>query len=293
MFAQLAMKLRARTTAVRTVHITDPEALTPIAGRSLMTTVYDLIPLKEGHDRRRVIARAGYSAYLRALRRVDILFAISGQTASDLIELLGVPADRVVIAAPGIDFPPPDDRAADDGRPYFLFLGGPNPNKNLSVLLEAMAICKELPVELRIAGQWLPKQVATLDSRLVADGLRDRVHYIGFVPTTELAALMTHAKALVVPSLHEGFGLPVGEGLTAGAVVIHSRIPVLQETSGDAALLFDPGSAGELAGCLRRVAGDEQLRRDLRRRGTERARELTWDTALERTLAAYSAVLSR
>jgi glycosyltransferase involved in cell wall biosynthesis len=293
MFAQLAMKLRARMSAAKAVHVTDPDALTPMAGRALMTTVYDLIPLKEGLNRRRLVARAGYSAYLRALRRVDTLFAISGQTASDLIDLLGVPADRVVIAAPGIDFPPPDDRTADVGRPYFLFLGGPNPNKNLSVLLEAMAICKDLPVELRIAGQWLPKQVAALNSRLVADGLRDRVHYIGFVPAAELAALMTHATALVVPSLHEGFGLPVGEGMAAGAVVIHSRIPVLRETSQDAALMFDPDSADELVACLRRVAGDEQLGRELRRRGKERARELTWDTAVERTMAAYRAALSK
>lgn len=293
LFAQLAMRRRASRSAVRAVHITDPDALTPLAGRSLLTTVYDLIPLKEGVKRRRAIAWAGYRAYLRALRRVDVLFAISGQTGADLTELMRLPEQRIVIAPPGIDLTASADREVAGTPPYFLFLGGPNPNKNISVLLDAMAICRELPDGLRVAGRWLPKQVADLNIRLQGQGLTNRVHHIGFVPAQELAALMRDATALVVPSRQEGFGLPVGEGMAAGAVVLHSRIPVLEETSAGVALTFDPRSPEELAGCLRRVSGDERLRRDLRRRGTERARELTWDSAVGRTLAAYGALLAR
>jgi glycosyltransferase involved in cell wall biosynthesis len=264
--------------------------LTPLGDRRLFATVYDLIPLKEGVSRRRAIAWAGYQTYLRSLRHVHTVFAISDQTATDLVELLGLPRDRVVVAPPGIDIPPPDARPANGPRPFFLFLGGPNPNKNLSVLLEAMAIGTELPEELRIAGRWLPKQVAILDTRLQALGLRDRVTHLGFVPSGELATLMNQATALVVPSTDEGFGLPVGEGLAAGAAVVHSRIPVLEETSAGASLTFDPHSAEELATCLRRASGNARLRDDLRARGVRRARELTWDAAVERTLIAYRAV---
>jgi alpha-1,3-rhamnosyl/mannosyltransferase len=102
---------------------------------------------------------------------------------------------------------------------------------------------------------------------------------------------MRRATALVVPSRLEGFGLPVGEGLAAGAAVVHSRIPVLEETSAGAALTFDPNSAEELAGSLRRASGDQLLNRDLRARGLRRAKNLTWDAAVERTLAAYRTVL--
>jgi glycosyltransferase involved in cell wall biosynthesis len=291
LFAQLAMKWRSSLSTTRAVHVTDPDALTSLRGRQLMATVYDLIPLTEGVSPRRPITWVGYRLYLHSLRNVRTLFAISQQTADDVVKLLEVPAARIVVATPGIDLPIGGDEPTSNSRPYFLFLGGPNPNKNLSILLDAMAICTDLQQELRIAGHWLPQQVAALDSVLNMRGLSDRARFVGFVPGAALPSLMKHATALVVPSRMEGFGLPVGEGLAAGAVVVHSRIPVLAETSAGAALMFDPSSAGELAACLRRVATDEVLSGDLRRRGLQRAIDLTWDAAVERTLAAYKAVL--
>ena len=291
LFAQLAMKRRSALSTTRAVHVTDPDALTSLRGRQLMATVYDLIPLAEGVSPRRPITWVGYRLYLHSLRNVRTLFAISRQTADDVVRLLEVPEARIVVATPGIDLPMDSAQPSSTGRPYFLFLGGPNSNKNLSILLDAMAICTELQQELRIAGHWLPQQVAALESDLNRRGLRDRARFVGFVPDAALPSLMKHATALVVPSLMEGFGLPVGEGLAAGAVVVHSRIPVLEETSAGAALTFDPSSAAELAACLRRVAADMTLSDGLRRRGLQRAMNLTWDTTVERTLAAYRAVL--
>ena len=292
LFARLAMRRRARISSVRAVHITDPDALAPIGRCKLLATVYDLIPLQEGIDPRRIVAWAGYRAYLRGLRRVDTYFAISGQTATDLNSLLRVPADNIVVARPGIEIPPSDRLSVGSGRPYFLFVGGPNPNKNLVVLLEAMARCAELPHKRLVAGRWLPKQVEALDGQLQARSLAGRVEYLGYVPDADLIQLMRQAAALVVPSRREGFGLPVGEGLAAGAVVIHSRIPVLEETAAGASLTFDPDSAAELAGCLRLVAKDAGLGDDLRQRGLQRAGNLTWKTAIDSTLAAYRAALA-
>lgn len=292
LFAQLAMRLRARRSSVTAVHVTDPDALTQIRGRKLLATVYDLIPLQEGIDARRFIAWAGYRAYLRALRRVDTHFAISSQTESDLNRLLGVQESSIVVASPGIELPPASDRIwAGDDSPYFLFVGGPNRNKNSDLLLDALAICNELPHRLLIAGRWLPKQLEALQGQLQVRGLLARVEHLGFVPDADLVSLMRHACALVVPSRQEGFGLPVGEGLAAGAVVIHSRIPVLEETAGGATLTFEPDSATELAECLRRVAGDAHLGDDLRRRGIQRARDLTWNAAVASTVSAYRALL--
>ncbi len=291
-FARLAMRRRARMSQVNAVHVTDPDALTPLAKRRLFATVYDLIPLKQGLSRRQVIANVGYRSYLRALRQVETLFAISEHTSIDLVEMLHIPANRILVARPGVELSVSSDHPVNHTRPYFLFLGGPNPNKNLAVLLDAMTMCPELPEELLIAGHWLPKQVAALDARLDALGLRGRARHVGFVPDGELMGLMTDATAAVIPSLHEGFGLPVAEGLAAGAVVVHSRLPVLEETSGGAALTFDPRSASELAACLRRAAGDAGMSSDLRKRGLRRAQQLTWDSAIETTLAAYRAALS-
>jgi glycosyltransferase involved in cell wall biosynthesis len=291
LFAQLGMRRRSHRSSVRAVHVTDPEALVPLPGRRLLATVYDLIPLRQGMRGQRAIARLGYSSYLKALASADTLFAISDATAKDLVEMAQVPAERIRVARPGVDLPASSGRAANRSRPYFLYLGGPNPNKNLSVLIEAMTQCPQLEQELLVGGHWLPAQVATLERRLASEDLRDRVHFIGFVEPGELADLMRGATALVVPSLHEGFGLPVAEGLAAGGVLIHSRLPVLEETSGGAALTFDPNSASELAECLIRVARQPDLAADLRKRGLARATQLTWDEAVTCTLATYHSIL--
>ena len=290
-FAQFAMKRSASQSTVRAVHITDPDALTTLGNRTVMTTVYDLIPFREGISPRRVLAWAGYRAYLGMLRRASTLFAISNQTASDITNLLGVPPARIVLVPPGIEPQTANAAPRDNRRPYFLFIGGPNPNKNLSTLLDAMAISTELEEELVITGHWLPKQLAGLNANLRNSGLHQRVHHLGFVPASDLPGLMHDATALIIPSRDEGFGLPVGEGLAAGAVVIHSRIPVMHEVSGGAALTFDAGSADELAARMRQVARDETLREGMRERGRERAQHLTWDAGVKRTLETYEAVL--
>jgi glycosyltransferase involved in cell wall biosynthesis len=289
-FAQLAMRARARRSTAPTVHITDPDALIALGHRRMLTTVYDLIPLKQGIGRKQVIARAGYRSYLAAVKRSDVVFAISQQTAGDLVELLRIPASRIVVARPGVDMAENRSVPTARGRPYFLFVGGPNPNKNLSTLLDAMQLCPELSEELVVAGHWLPKQIAALEKEIANGPLRGRVRHVGFVPESRVAGLMRDATALVVPSLHEGFGLPVAEGMAAGALVIHSHLPVLEETSAGAALTFDPRSARSLAASLRTASGDAELGARLRRAGVERARALTWDAAVAATLVVYEGV---
>lgn len=279
--------------AAGVVHITDPDALVELPGRQLLATVYDLIPLKEGVDKRGPLARLGYKRYLRALPAANMLFAISQQTADDLVQELHVSKERIVIARPGIDIAPASESVAAPDRAYFVFVGGPNPNKNLEVVLEAMKLCPDLPEELLIIGHWLPRQLSALAGRLESDGLTQRVRHLGYVPDADLTRLMRDSTAVVVPSLMEGFGLAVGEGMAAGAAIIHSRLAVLEETSGGTALTFDPQSPAELADRLRTVSRDPTVRDHSRRLGLLRASELTWDSAVENTLATYRAFLRR
>jgi glycosyltransferase involved in cell wall biosynthesis len=285
-FAQSAMRWRMLRSRCTGIHVTDPNALVRMPGRTVMTTAYDLIPYKEGLRGMRVLARTGYRSYVGALRRTDRIFAISEQTADDLNVLLAIPRERIRIARPGIDLPPATVTPAKSGRPYFLFLGGPNPNKNLAIVLDAMQLAEELPQELVVAGHWLPIQVEGLRRAVAKRGLEGRVRHAGFVPAGALVPVMREATAVVVPSLSEGFGLPVAEGLAAGALVIHSSIPVLEEISAGAALVFDPTAATQLAACLRQAV-DAGVSKRLRECGLERAGELTWDAAVAETLRTY------
>ena len=288
LFAQLATRRRAMKSRVKAVHVTDPEALTALPRRKLLATVYDLIPLKQGIGRRRALARAGYDSYLKGLRKADVLFAISEQTAGDIVEMLRVPASRIRIAKPGVDLPRSEPRTVRRARQYFLYLGGPG---QIVGFLGPNGAGKTTTLKM-LTGMLEPTsgtaRVCGFDLRLCPIDVK---RHIGFVPEEELTALIRDATAVIIPSLQEGFGLPVAEGLAAGALVIHSRLPVLEATSGGAALVFDPTSATALADCLRRAAHDPELQKSLRGRALEQARQITWDAAIKTTLTSYEAIL--
>jgi glycosyltransferase involved in cell wall biosynthesis len=179
-----------------------------------------------------------------------------------------------------------------DPSPYFLYVGSADPHKNLSLLLQAFERAAPLPERLLFAGPWYGDDLPSLRRWLEArPQLRHRVEYLGFVADGSLAPLVREATEVVVPSRREGFGLPVAEAMAAGGVVVHSRIPVLEEVSQGAALTFDHGSAEELAAALERLSRDAGLRERLRAEGERRARSLTWDAALATTLRAYRETL--
>ena len=298
----LGMRLRARMSAVQAAHITDPRAFTPLRLATL-TTVYDLIPLLDpstgpgGRDLR------AYRRWLRRLASARGIFAISRQTADDLKAHLGIPPPPVWIAPPGVTVAPAHSPSPSTGEgrgggaasepPYFLYVGSADPHKNLALLLEAFDRSASLPERLLLVGPWYGNDVSALERRLARQpGLRGRVEYRGFVEDVRLQALFREATAVVVPSRREGFGLPVAEAMAAGGIVLHSRIPVLEEISQGAALTFDPGSPEELTACLQRVSTDAPLRQRLRLEGARRASSLGWEAGLAATLDAYRAVIS-
>ncbi len=283
------MAFRSSVSSVGAVHITDPNALVAPVRHRLMTTVYDLIPLHQG----RSAEPPGYRRYLKRLQSAGTIFAISQATAEDVVATLSVPQGRVVVARPGVEIPPSDESPIARARgKYFLYVGSPDPHKNLAVLLEAMKLRPQLEEKLLITGNWPDPAVSALRSQVESDLLlRGRVEHLGYVTREEQLSLFRSSTAVVMPSLFEGFGLPVAEAMAAGAPVIHSRLPVLEEVSAGCALTFDPWSAEELALCLARVSTDDALRRDLISRGRTRADSLTWAEALDRTLRVYREAL--
>jgi glycosyltransferase involved in cell wall biosynthesis len=282
----LGMRLRRRLSTVSIVHLTDPRAFVPLRGATL-TTVYDLIPLLDPQTRHSMRDWPAYQRYVSRLSSAAGIFAISRQTADDLREQLHFPPPEVHVVPPGVEIPP-DDPVVPANGPYFLYVGSADRHKNLEVLVEAFARADALPERLVLVGPWHQPNVAMLAEMLDQHpGLAARVSFEGFKPDAELRRLIRGATAVVLPSRWEGFGLPAAEALAAGGVVIHSKIAVLTEVSGDAALTFDPASSEELAGALQRVSREPGLRARLRELGLNRARSLTWTPALETTLRVY------
>ena len=124
-------------------------------------------------------------------------------------------------------------------------------------------------------------------------GLDGTVRHLGYVPEADLPGLFTSARALVFPSLVEGFGLVMLEAMVHGVPVIASNAGSLPEVAGGAAVLVPPGDEGALSDAMARVLRDGVLRESLSRKGRDRAREFSWSRAAREMLGVYESLHAR
>jgi glycosyltransferase involved in cell wall biosynthesis len=269
-----------------------------MSGKPVVVTVHDLSFIR--FRDRFPVAKAAYlrAAVALSTRRAAVVIAVSEATRRDLIELLGVPEDRVIVvpeAAAEIfrRLPREDVRSfragVFGGRPYILHVGTLQPRKNLDILIRAYA-------ELR-RGRGLPHVLALVGARgwmydnlfaLVRDeGLEEDVRFIDFVDPGDLPLWYNACDLFAYPSAYEGFGLPVLEAMACGVPVITSALGALEELAGDACLTISPGSQEALQLALLRVLEDTRLRADLALRGPARAAMFTWDRTARETAGVY------
>jgi glycosyltransferase involved in cell wall biosynthesis len=266
-----------------------------LKGARNVYTLHDLVPLKLPYttlDSKRF--------YLRLVRQLaatgDHLVTVSQRSKADIVELLGVPAEGVSVTYQTSDLvAPPAGMAADHaGQPvakmfglvpgrYFLFIGAIEPKKNVGRLIEAaLSSNSKMPLVLAGPRAWKAAQELTLLDR--------RVRTLGFVPRPLLVDLMRHARALIFPSLYEGFGLPVLEAMAVGTPVITSRTSSLPEIGGDAVLYIDPYRVDELRAAIERMAADDELAATLRAKGMEQAAKFSPQAYRARLVELYDRV---
>jgi glycosyltransferase involved in cell wall biosynthesis len=268
-----------------------------IDGLPVVYTLYDLSLIKhrEKHPRERVWFFDFF--FKRRLPYAAHILAISDFMRQELIEELGLPADRVttVPLAPEPVFYPRTRQQVKEvlkraGWPgeYLLFVGTLEPRKNLSLLIQALARTKS-DVPLLLVG-WRGWGEPDWWGELVRLGLQHRVVCTGYVDEETLACLYSGAAAFVYPSWYEGFGLPVLEAMACGCPVICSNTSSLPEVAGDAAILVDPRDAEALAHAVDELLEDGSLRQSLSDRGLLRAGEFSWDKTAAKTLDVFAKV---
>lgn len=230
----------------------------------------------------------GTATMWHALRRADHVVSISAWSRDRAMARFRVPADRFTVVHHGVDHARfAGDPAPEPPDPMLLSLGNSKPYKNLPTLLEAFArvAAADPHVTLVLVGRG--DSVPELRRQARRLRIADRVHWTGMVDDAEVLRLLRTARALVFPSLIEGFGFPLVEAMAAGCPVVTSSIPVIEEVVGDAALRVPPTDAAALADAMTRVLGDAALRASLRERGKERAGRFQWQQAAQATLEAY------
>ena len=277
-------------TSIQVVHSPTPLVIPTRKARTI-TTVHDLYFFKNPDQTVREM-RSDYPKMLKKnCLKSDAIIAVSDYTKKQLIELVGVPSSRIYTIRHGMDsFYLERASTAEKSEalqrlgislPFLLFVGTQEPRKNLSVLLEAFENLRE-DVSLVIAGPpgWGIQQMEIPKKAILT----------GYLPRNDLRALYQQASAIVFPSLEEGFGLPLIEGMASETPVIASQIPAFQEVANQSCIYFDPTSPEELAEKIRSVLHDQLLRETLIAKGKERVKKFSWKETAQKTLDLYNSL---
>jgi glycosyltransferase involved in cell wall biosynthesis len=255
-----------------------------VRARRTVSTFHDLFVITGEYSTSEFRARFTEQARLAA-RRSDLIIAISGFTAGQVEEFLGVEPSRIRLIPHGVHVPSME-RQNTSRQNLVLFVGAIQRRKNVRNLVRAF---ERMPASWRLAlagaadGFGASEELRAVES----SPRRADIDVLGYVSAVELETLYRRARIFAFPSLDEGFGMPVLDAMANSVPVITSQRSALPEVAGDAALLVNPDDPEEIANALVRLASDPGLCDDLARRGRERALQFSWESALTKTWEVY------
>jgi len=273
--------------------------LEPPAKCPKVTTIHDLAIFKYPET---FAPRGGHNIVTNLKRKFEwvkkeskLIIAVSENTKKDIMELLGVPEERIRVVYEAVDekFIIPKTKLqiekikkkyGVEGK-YILAVGTIEPRKNLKRVIEAFFQLRGTePVNLVIAGKY------GWGHELDRDRVRDRVKILGYVPKEDLAGLYAGAECFVYPSLYEGFGLPVLEAMASGCPVVTSNVSSLPEIAGQAGVLVNPYDTQEIE---RGIQEALQNRKKLIELGRQHCHQFSWQKTALQTLKIYEEALGK
>lgn len=299
--ADIAFRVTGRFTSVANygvdlAHWTYPVPVRMSKAQNVYT-VHDLVPLKLPYttaDTKRVY----YRMCQRIAREADHILTVSECSRRDIIEMLGVDPGRITNLYQASDLSQTTEGVSErdiaryvEGvlgiapKGYFLFFGAIEPKKNVARLLEAyLGSGTKAPLIMVGTPGWGSKRDMALIESMAALDTGKRIKWLGHLPRATLTRLIAGARAVLFPSLYEGFGLPVLEAMELGTPVITSNVSSLAEVGGEAPQYVDPYNVQSILGAIRKVDADSDLRADMSLKGLIQARNFS--------SAAYQARLS-
>lgn len=229
------------------------------------------------------------------------IITISNSSKKDIIEQYSVDKDKISVAYPGVDkniFHPIENKmkikkiAKKYGTydNYIIYIGTLQPKKNLVRLFEAISRIDGLNLVVvgKSSGEgregWKYEDILGYPAKL---DIKERVIFTGFIPQEDLPYLLSGSNAFILPSLWEGFGIPVLEAMACGVPVLTSNVSSLPEVAGDAGLTFDPYSIDQIEQAIRIVLADKKLRQKLSKAALSRSQKFSWDKMAKTVLKVF------
>jgi len=257
----------------------------------VITTVHDLIHELRPNEFSRADNMEKHKR--QAIMRADRVICVSDYTKKDLIERYGISEGKLTTIYHGSSLPSVDDndklRPIKD--PYLLYVGRRSGYKNFKAALEALSRLRDAFRDFKLVcfGGRAPTRSELEDMSRLGIPMNRVIFTSG--DDHHLVRYYRHATALIFPSLHEGFGLPVLEAMSFGCPVICSSVTSIPEVGGDAVMYFDPHNVESIADAFRRTLYDSQMLADLKKRGIDRARLFSWKKCALETADVYRSVL--
>jgi glycosyltransferase involved in cell wall biosynthesis len=272
--------------------IFSPANLAPLAWPRNVVVIHDAAVLRNASDYSRAYRAWHGRLEIACARQALKVVTVSEFSRGELVALSGLDPDKVAVIPGGVDkaFRPDADaervaRSLGLNRPYVLTVGSDDARKNLGALAATVPLLKASGLEL----VWAGADKGHMAGARSVDGIRQ----LGYVPDSELPGLYAGARAFVLPSRYEGFGLTCLEAMACGTPVVAANRAALPETCAGAALFVDPEDPSDVAQGVIRAASEQHLRTELREAGLRRAAECTWERTSLQTDALLMSLVDR
>lgn len=234
-----------------------------------------------------------WTAY--SVRKAKKVLTISQASKNDIIKYYHLEPGKVIVTYPGVKKGlMTNDKGLNMDKikrkygiqgDYILFVGTLQPRKNVARLIEAFSTLKDMPGDpsLVLVGKkgWLYEEILQAPKKF---DIEDKVIFLDYVSDEDLPSLYKNAACFVLPSLYEGFGLPVLEAMSYGCPVVTSNVSSLPEVGGDAVFYINPESVEDIANGIKKVLTDTKLRKMLIEKGYKQAKKFSWEKTARETL---------
>ncbi len=287
-------------------HSPSPDML-PSTNAKIIVSVHDLIyrTYPQGHTPETVAETEKH--FQDIVQKASKIICCSENTRSDLHKFFSIQENKTCVIYQGVDknkfcvLNSQDLHEADSlikakgvTGPFILFVGTIEPRKNLENLIYAFSLLKrknKFSGKLVIVGMrgWMSEGLSDLIKK---EGLLNDIQILGYLTDEELCVLHNKTEVFVFPSFYEGFGFPILEAFTCGAVVVTSNTSSCAEVAQDAAIQVNPYDFKSIADGIERSLEDEKLRNDLRQKGISRAKNFSFAQTAQKTLALYKEVFN-